>query len=240
MSNELDLRDYFQIVRKRIWWIVSFVLVITILVGGYSKFITEPVYEASTKIIVNRSADANSSIQQLNSDEVNTNIRMINTYKEIIKTPAVLDKVVEQHPEFGLTSDQLMKKIKVSSVNDTQVMTVIVNDPSYNLAAKIANAVSEVFKQEIPSLFNIQNVSILNQAKVDVEREPTPVSPNTPLNIIIAFIVSIMIALGLTLLLEYLDDTIKSESDVERYLGLPTIAMIAKVNPNESKVTTRE
>lgn len=239
MSNELDLRDYFNVIRKRIWWITGFVLAITILTGLYSKFIIEPVYQASTKIIVNRSTSNVSISQQLNSDEVNTNIRLINTYKEIIKTPAILDKVVEKHPEFGLTSDQLMGKIKVNSVNDTQVMTVIVSDTSYKLAAQIANAVSEVFKEEIPSVFNVQNVSILNQAKVDSVK-PSPVSPNIPLNVIVAFIVSFIIAVGLAFLLEYLDDTIKTEADVERYLELPTLAMIAKVNPDDSNLLSKK
>lgn len=234
MSNELDLRDYFQIIRKRIWWIIGFVMVITVLAGLYSKFIKDPIYEASTKIIVNRAVNSN-AIQQLNSDEVNTNIRLISTYKEIIKTPAILDKVIENHPEFALSSDQLMQKIKVNSVNDTQVMTVVVSDKSYKLAAQIVNAVSETFKQEIPNLFNVQNVSILNQAKVDVSNEPAPVSPNVSLNIIIAFIISLMLALGVSFLLEYLDDTIKTEADVESILGLPTIAMIIKMNPDEEK-----
>lgn len=234
MSNELDIRDYFQTIRKRIWWIVCSVLIISIAVGVYSKFIKDPIFEASTKIIVNRSSETDST-NQLNSDVINTNIRLINTYKEIIKTPAILDKVIERHPEFGLTSDQLMKKIKVSSVNDTQVMTVMVDDPSYQQAAQIVNAVSDVFKQEIPELFNVQNVSILNQAKLD--SNPSPVSPNVMMNVIIAFIVSLMIAVGIAFLMEYLDDTVKSEADIESVLGLPTLAAITRMNPEEIRAS---
>jgi len=236
VSNELDLRDYFQIIRKRIWWIVCFILVVTILAIGYSKFIKEPIYEASTKIIVNRTTDTNTT-QQLNSDVLNTNIRMISTYKEIIKTPAILDKVVENHPEFDINYEQLVRKIKVSSVNDTQVMTVVVSDSSYKFAAQLVNAVSETFKQEIPNLFNVQNVSILNQAKVELLPEPEPVSPNVLLNAIVAFVVSLVIAVAVALLIEYMDDTIKTEEDVERYLGLPTMAMIEKVNSKEKNVS---
>ncbi|THF80840.1 YveK family protein [Cohnella fermenti] len=230
MSNELDLRDYFLIVRKRIWWIVSFVLIVTIAAGAYSKFVKSPVYEASTKIIVNRSSSAVSS-QGLDLNEVNTNIKMIDTYKEIIKTPAILDKVVEQHPEFGVTADQLKGKISVSSVNNTQVMTLIVRDGSYEAAARMVNAVSAIFKEEIPEIFNVENVSILNEAKLDIS--PGPVAPNVPLNVIIAFVVSLMIAVGAAFLLEYLDDTIKTEEDVEAILGLPTLATIAKLQVDE-------
>ncbi len=235
MSNELDLRDYVHIIRKRIWWIVGFVIVVTLVAGIYSKFLKDPVYEASTKIIVNRSSD-DASQQQLDINAINTNIKMIDTYKEIIRTPAILDKVVEQNPQFHLTSEQLMEKIKVSSVNNTQVMTLAVTDTSYQQAAQIVNALSDVFKQEIPALFNVQNVSILNQAKLD--SNPGPVSPNVALNVIIAFIVSLLIAVGVAFLLEYLDDTIKSEADVESILGLPTLAAITRMNPEEIKAST--
>ncbi|CAI6087565.1 YveK family protein [Cohnella sp. JJ-181] len=237
MTNELDLRDYFRIIRKRLWWIVGIVLIVTVAAGLYSIYVKDPIYQASTKIIVNQtSAQAIASQPQLNSDMVNTNIRMIETYKEIIKTPAILDKVVEQYPQLQLTSEQLAGKIKVSSVNNTQVMTVGVTDLSYKKAAEIANAVSEIFRQEIPSIFNVENVSILNNAKLEPAQTPGPISPNIPLNIAIALIVSLMLSVGVAFLLEYLDDSIKTESDVEKYLELPVLASISKVNFDEHQV----
>jgi len=234
VTNELDLKDYFRIIRKRLWWIVGVVLIVTVTAGLYSKYVKDPVYQASTKIIVNQTATQVMANQpQLNSDMVNTNIRMIDTYKEIIKTPAILDKVVEKYPQLQLTSEQLASKIKVSSVNNTQVMTVGVTDLSYKKAAEIANAVSDIFRQEIPNIFNVENVSILNQAKLTPAQEPSPISPNIPLNIAIAFIVSLMISVGIAFLLEYLDDSIKTESDVGRYLELPVLAAVSKVNFDE-------
>lgn len=123
----------------------------------------------------------------------------------------------------------------MSSVNNTQVMTLVVRDNSYQRAAEIVNAISLVFKEEIPSLFNVENVSILNEAKVNPTVEPRPVEPNVLLNMAIAFIVSLMIGLGIAFLLEYMDDTLKTEADIEKYLGLPTIAMITRLGQDESK-----
>ncbi|MEK0313675.1 YveK family protein [Cohnella sp. 56] len=240
MTNELDLKDYFRIIRKRLWWIVGVVLIVTVAAGLYSTYVKDPIYQASTKIIVNQSASQVAANQQLNSDMVNTNIKMIETYKEIIKTPAILDKVVEQYPNLGLTSEQLAGKIKVSSVNNTQVMTVGVTDLSYRKAAETANAVSEIFRQEIPGIFKVENVSILNHAKIDPADQPGPISPNIPLNIAIAFIVSLMLSVGVAFLLEYMDDSIKTEADVERYLELPVLASISKVNFDEHQAGNAE
>ncbi|MNI75175.1 hypothetical protein D3C73_1313050 [compost metagenome] len=57
------------------------------------------------------------------------------------------------------------------------------------------------------------------------------------MNLAIAFIVSLMIGLGIAFLLEYMDDTLKTEEDIERYLGLPTIAMITRLGQEETKST---
>ncbi|NIK69227.1 Wzz/FepE/Etk N-terminal domain-containing protein [Paenibacillus sp. BK033] len=230
MSEELDLREYFLIVRKRLLLIVIFVLVCTVASGVYTKIFKDPIYEASTKIVVNRTNES-LAVGALDINAINSNIKMIETYKEVIKTPAILGKVAEKYPQLGLSAKELAKKIKVSSVNDTQVMTLAVQDVSYRQAAEIVNAISIVFQQEIPNIFQVQNVSILNEAILD--DQPAPVSPNVTLNIIIAFVVSLMIAVGIAFLLEYMDDTIKTEADVERYLGQPTLAMVARVEASE-------
>ncbi|AHV98603.1 YveK family protein [Paenibacillus sabinae] len=234
LSQELDLRDYFRIIRKRLWLIVGIVIIVCGIAGIYSVYIKQPVYEASTKIIVNQTPNQ-TAVAQLDLNQINTNIQLINTYKEIIKTPAILDIVASKYPQFNLTTDELMKKVNVSSVNNTQVMTLVVRDTSYSKAAEVVNAISLVFKQEIPDLFNVQNVSILNEAKVNPEQAPGPVEPNVLLNLAIAFVVSLMIGLGIAFLLEYLDDTLKTEADIEQVLGLPTLAMITRVGAEEAR-----
>lgn len=238
-AQELDLRDYFQIVRKRLWMIVSIVIVACVLAGVYSLYIKNPVYEASTKIIVNQTP-TQSTVGQLDLNQINTNIQLINTYKEIIKTPAILDVVAKDYPQFAITAEEMLKKVNVSSVNNTQVMTLVVRDNSYQRAAEIVNAISLVFKQEIPSLFNVQNVSILNEAKLNPPVAPGPVEPNVLMNLAIAFIVALMIGLGIAFLLEYLDDTLKTEDDIKKYLGLPTIAMITRLGQEETKTTEQQ
>ncbi|RJE83612.1 lipopolysaccharide biosynthesis protein [Paenibacillus sp. 1011MAR3C5] len=234
MTNELDLRQYLSIIRKRLALILSIVVICSAVAAAYSLYFKDPIYEASTKIIVNQTP-SQSATQQLDLNQINTNIRMIDTYKEVIKTPAILDKVVTQYPELGYTAQEIGRHIQVSSVNNTQVMTLVVEDVNYQRAAQTVNAVSNVFREEIQHIFKVENVSILNEA--DLNAQPGPVSPNVPLNIAIAFIVSLMLSVGIVFLLEYMDDTIKTESDVFEHLGLPTIAMISRMNPEEQKST---
>lgn len=231
MSKELDLRQYMAIIKKRLVLIILFVFVCTASAAAISVFLMNPVYEASTKIIVNQT-QSQLATGQLDLNQINSNITMIGTYKEIIKTPAILDKVAEQYPELGLTAIELANKIQVSSVNNTQVMTLVVQDVDYKQAAQVVNAVSRVFKEEIQHIFKVENVSILNEAVINAQ--PDPVSPNVPINVAIALVVSLMIAVGIVFLLEYLDDTIKTEADVLEFLGQPTLAMISRMNPEDA------
>ncbi|MDD9266229.1 YveK family protein [Paenibacillus sp. GCM10023248] len=238
---ELDLRDYFKILRKRAWMIAVIVLLATVTTTVVNYLFLRPIYEASTKLIVNKSSDQ-VGVSQVDINTVNLNIRLIETYKEIIRTPRVMDKVVADYPDLKISTEQLVNKVKVSSVNNTQVMTLVVQDPSYERAAKIVNAVSIVFQSEIPKIMKVDNISLLNEAK-DME-QPIQVKPNKNLNIAISFVVSLMIALGITFLLEYLDDKLKTEEEVMQYLGLPTLSMITKMRPedlqNQSKQTKEQ
>src|ERR1700730_10377604 len=75
VQTELDLRDYLAVVRKRLLLIVSIVVVVTAATGVYSLFFQKPVYEASTKIIVN-ATDSQTNVQQMDLNQVNTSIQM--------------------------------------------------------------------------------------------------------------------------------------------------------------------
>jgi len=223
---ELDLKELIYILRRRWFIIAAIVSVVTIAAGLLSIYVLKPTYEASTKIIVNGSNER-AGLSQLDLNSLNLDLRLIETYKEIIKTGAIMGLVAEQHPEFGLSANQLIQIVQIRTVNNSQVMTLTVEHEDHAKAVDIVNAVSETFQREIPSIMTVDNVSILDRA--EHRTDPSPVSPNIPLNIAIAFVLAFMLAVGLIFLLEYLDDTIKSEQDVKQILELPVLAEIIKI-----------
>ncbi|CAM3557383.1 YveK family protein [Marinicrinis lubricantis] len=225
----MEIKQYWNIIRKRLWMIVLLIIVSCTASAVYSIAVIEPQYQASTKLIVNPSNQTVSGNVDMQS--ISTSIQLIKTYKEIIRTPRIMDEVVEQYPELEATTSELISKVSVNSVNETQVMSVMVVDDSYERAAQIANAVSKVFQSEIPLLLKVDNVNILNEA--DPQSSAAPISPNTRLNIAISFVLSVMIGLGLTFLLEYLDDTVKTEKEVSEWLGVPALAVIPRVKSKD-------
>lgn len=231
---ELEIKAYLKILIKRSWIVFSIVAVITSLTAVYSLKYIQPVYEASVKLIVTKSQDLQ-GMQIIDNGSIDANIKLINTYKEIIKTTAIMDKVVSKYPDLGLDANELIETVNVNSTNESQLMTISVQDFSYARAAQIVNATGEVFRNQIPLLMKIDNVTVLNEANPDLN--PDPIKPNPKMNIIIGFVVSLMLAMGLVIMMEYLDDSIKSEDDIKTYFGLPTLGMISMVKSKELQST---
>ncbi|MDT9724517.1 lipopolysaccharide biosynthesis protein [Xylanibacillus composti] len=227
----MEFKKLFRILSKRIWLIALIVIVGCAISAVYSFFYVTPVYQASAKILVNKTDNGFVQAQPLNASEITANIMLVNTYKEIIKSRAIMDEVVAQYPQLNLTTDQLIRKVSVSSLNETQVMTISVTDFSHERAVLAVNAVSQVFQEQIPFLMRVDNVKILNEA--NVRDNPVPINSGPFVNMLISFIASLFLAVCLSLLLDYWDDTIKSEHDVTIVLGVPTYGVIQKIKPKD-------
>ncbi|RDU37133.1 capsular biosynthesis protein [Neobacillus piezotolerans] len=223
MEETISLKELLETLKKRLGLILTITCIAAIISGIVSFFILTPIYQASTQILVNQ----NKSEQAVyNYSEVQTNLQLINTYNVIIKSPAILD-IVKDNLKLGETVN-LNEKITVGSEKDSQVVNVSVQDPDPVVAARIANETASVFKEEIVKIMNVDNVNIL--AKAEVKENPEPIKPRPLLNIAIAIVVGLMAGVGLAFLLEYFDNTIKTEQDIDRILGLPVLGVIATID----------
>ncbi|WP_018708359.1 YveK family protein [Siminovitchia fordii] len=233
MEETISLRELMETIRKRLNLIVLITMAAVLISGIVSYFVITPIYQSSTQLLVNQ---AKSDQPIVNPGEIQTNLQLINTYNVIIKSPAILDQVNEDL-DLGMTVSQLNEKIIVQSEKDSQVVNVTVQDPDPNKAAEIANQISTVFQKEIVDIMNVDNVSIL--AKAEVGGNPSPVKPKPLLNIAIAFIVGLMAGIGVAFLLEYLDNTVKTEQDVEKLLELPVLGAIATFEDQDMQKMSR-
>nr|WP_255654818.1 Wzz/FepE/Etk N-terminal domain-containing protein [Cohnella sp. REN36] len=228
----VELKQYLKIIRKKLWLIALIVVVVCVLVGVKSYVFTTPLYQANAKIIVNQVSKSGGSAT-VNYSDVQTNIMLINSYKEIIRSAAILNKVVETYPDLKASPREMASNISVSSANNSQVMNLTYVDTSYREAAKKVNAIASVFKDQIPSIMKVDNITILNQAEENASG--SPINTNPIVTLLIGFVVSIMLALGLVFLLDYLDQTYKTEAELEEDLGLPVLASVTRIKKSDSK-----
>jgi capsular polysaccharide biosynthesis protein len=227
MEETINLKDLFGILKKRLVLIVSLALTAAILSAAVSYFYLTPIYQASTQILVNQAkVDRDGSI----TGDVQNNLQYINTYNVIIKSPAILNLVIDEL-DLNDTTAQLTGKIHVSSQQNSQVVNISVQDQNIENAVSIANTTAKVFQEEITKIMSVDNVSILAEAAVTEGQ--TPIKPKPLINIAIALIIGIMTGVGVAFLLDYLDNTIKNEQEIESILGLPVLGVIATIDDSE-------
>ena len=223
MEETISLRELFQVLRKRLWLIVLITIIAATVSAVISFFVLTPVYESKTQILVNQ---AKNDQQLYNNQTVQTNVQLINTYNDIIKSPAILDKVIKELKLDG-SAQSLSGQIQVTNAENSQVAQIIVQDTSAKRATEIANTTASVFKKEVPKIMNVDNVSVLSKATLG--ESASPVKPQPLLNIVIAVVVGLMVGVGLSFLLEYLDNTLKTEQDIENLLELPVMGVITTI-----------
>ena len=229
MEESISLKELFLTFKKRMWLIASITIVAVLITGLVSYFVLTPIYSASTQILVNQSKSEESLYQNY---EVQTSLQLINTYSVILKSPRILNEVIGEL-NLSMSADELNEEITVESESDSQVVNITVEDKSPTMAANIANTTAKVFQKNIANIMNVDNVAIL--AEATISDNPTPIKPQPILNMLIGLVVGLMVGVGLAFLLEYMDNTIKTEQDIENLFNVPVLGVIPIVSNKTGK-----
>lgn len=233
--EEIDLRELIHILKKRMAMIVLVTVIATLTSGVVSFFLMTPIYEASTEIIVNKSETSEQNV--INLQDIQTNLQLVETYSVVMKSPRIIDQVIHDL-DLPYTTEELHNKIQVNALDNSQVIAIRVQDESLEQAVAIANTTAAVFQEEVVEIMNVDNVQILNEAQV--KPDVSPVKPRKLLNVAIAFVVGAMTAVGIAFLLEYLDNTFKTEKEIEQILELPVLGTIAHMEKEDLTVKKKE
>lgn len=215
----IELKEILQIIRQYIKVLLIVPILFAIIGAAISIFLIDPVYEASTTLIVSQS---NNSGEAISKGDVDLSKSLIYTYAEMAKSNTVIDNTKKSLNIEELKSDS----ITVSPVRDTQILKITVRNTNPQLATDIANALVEEFTLEIARITKTENVSVVDVAKLP----ENPIKPNKLMNTVIAGVLGEMLILLVVFLKEYLDNTLKTEKDIEKYLGIPVIGTIPNFN----------
>ncbi|MZQ74583.1 MAG: hypothetical protein GT589_00295 [Peptoclostridium sp.] len=219
MEETIDLREYFEIVKKHMGMIALITILAVTVSAAVSFFVLAPVYETSTTLMVNKAKEDTS--RTVETQDIMLSRQLVTTYGEIAKSNVVLNSVIK---ELGLDMDSglLSEKITITPVKETEIMKITVSDTSPKLASSIANTTAGIFMGEVSRIMKIDNVQIIDRAEVPKE----PIKPNKLLNIAIAGVLGIMAGVFIAFLREYLDNTIKTPEDIEKHLDVQVVGMI--------------
>lgn len=224
MEEELDLRQIWEALKKRWVIIVSISLIAALTSGIVSFLILNPVYQASTTMIIGKKAvdeGSQQASQLLDNNVLQANKQLALTYSEIAKSRTVEENVIREL-NLPLTVEQLDGKVTVAPLKNTEILEIAVQDNDPQLAAQIANSTAKKFSDAVIKIKKVDSVSIIDQAVAPTK----PVKPNKARNVLIAFAAGLIASIGLALFLEFLDNTVKTSKDVEDILGIPVLGVI--------------
>jgi capsular exopolysaccharide synthesis family protein len=230
VNKNMDLRSLLLIFRKRLLFIIFVPLLCGLLAALVSKFLLTPVYEAKSLLMVTVASE------KLPQATLNTQIRpgtdagavpmpvlTMNTYLEHLRSEDVMNRVLININIPELTPGKLNRMINARIVKDSNLIEVKVQNSDPILAAQIANAVSHQYMQLMEEL-QFSSIMVLSSANI-----PTaPVKPLKTLNVAMAILFGAIVSLITALVLEYLDNTLKTPEDVNRLVDQTVLAVIPK------------
>lgn len=225
---EIEIVDIWRAIRHRLLFIFVMAGVAAIVTGLVNFYIFTPKYEAVTKVMVIK----HSSDKTIGYDDLVTSEKLLKTYSEIVKSNRVAEDVISSL-KLKVSPKQLMSQLKVQGNNESLITSILIVDEDPAKAVAISNEFSKISLDKWRSIMKMDNVYILDEAKLD--KKPTPVWPKPYLYMTMSFILAIMFGMGMAVFLEFMDKTIKTEEQIEQILHLPVLGVIPRVNSKEEK-----
>lgn len=223
-EENINISEIFEALKKRYKLIIGITLAFTLIAVVLSFFVIKPKYEVTTKLFIGKEANK-SQKEQYDNNDVMMYQKLLTTYAEIIQTDDLIQQGLNKG-HLNLELKDVKKSLKVTPRADTQILEISYTGTDKLQAVAAVKDITDVFIKESKKLIPNGNIQIIEKAKVPEK----PVSPNKKLNVLIAFVLGLMVSVGLSLLLEFMDNTYKSKEDVENYLDIPVIGTIPELD----------
>ncbi len=216
---ELDYGSIIMFLVKK-WWVILSVSLVCAVVGFcVSAFVLPDEYLASSRIYILNGP----STSAMSYSDYQISSQIAADYKVLITGRNVTTEVIEQL-DLDLTCEELEKKITVEALENTRVIEIAIRDTDPQQAMDIANCVRTVASTQIAQIMDVESVNLVYAADLPEE----PVGPDVLLITILSFVWGLFMVCFILSIVHYIDDTIRTEEDVEKYLGISIMGVIPK------------
>lgn len=212
---EIDLVALFFEYIRHIWAILGATIAGAVIAGVVTIFLLTPMYTSTSQLYIM----SNSSIVDLSSLQMSTSLTA--DYEEMIKTRPVVEKVIS-NLDLDVTYNELLSHVTISNEANTRIIRITVQYDDPVIARDIANEFASVSKKQIAKIMNVDEPRIVEPAIAAKEKS----SPSTSKNVIIGAMLGLIVAAGFFTIRFIMDDTVSNADDVEKYLGMNTLASI--------------
>jgi capsular polysaccharide biosynthesis protein len=223
---EIDLREILHVLRQNVIVIILITLICGLLGYIYATYFIELIFQSETMIYVTN----NSEEETVTYSDYQTSISLTKDYTIIVTSRPVMEQVIaELNLEY--TVDELADMIQVEALTDTRMIEITVSNEDLFLAQEIANQVRDVASERITETMEVDSINLVQDASLPITSTNTSVRNY----ILICGFIGLFVSTGIILLLYFLDDSIKTKDDVEKYLGISLLGSIPKIEDSQSK-----
>lgn len=228
----IDLQEVFALLLKKIHWILLSAVLVGAIGFVINWYVLKPVYQANAMIIVNTREEQNVVVT---NDQINSARQLVNTYEVILKSDTVMEQVLNALVNRGtvnygeMSVSKLKSSIKVSPVNSTQVMQVSATSTEQEQALAMVDEILTIAPSIIIRTVKAGSVEVVSYPKLN----SSPVSPKKVRNLALCIFGGAAAAAGVIILREILDNTVKTDEDIRKKLGLPVLGVIPKIRESD-------
>lgn len=224
---EIDLLEIVHLLLRKAWIILICFISGAIIAGGYTKLMIIPQYTASSMIYI-----LGSTTSIFSMADIQLGTELTGDFTTLAKSRPSLENVIEEL-ELDMTYSQLSSAVHIENLPNTHILKISVTNSNPELARDISNAMAESTANTIAEVMVTDKPSIAEKAITP----KAPSSPNLFKNIAKGALVGAVLAIAIIILFYLMDDTIKTEDDVKKYLQINTLASIPleKTKKNQRK-----
>lgn len=215
-EDVIDLLELAHVLLRK-WWVIALCFVIGAASAfGITKFTITPQYTASSMIYI---LSETTSVTSLADIQIGDSLAQ--DFMILGKSRPVVERVIRQC-DLDASYKEVVESIVFENPTDSHVLKISVTNPDPQLATDMANALAEATKEQIADVMGTDEPNTVEEAIVPAH----PSSPNTMKNTVLGALLGFVLACGVLIVLHLMDDTIKDEDDVKKYLQLNTLAAL--------------
>ena len=184
--------------------------------GVYNFLIAEPVYESTSQLYI---LTQSTSITSLADIQMGSSLAL--DYVELIKSRPVVEQVIE-NLDLDMEYEQMLGKLTVTNTADTRILKISIQDTDRSMTTQAANEFSTVAKKQISKIMKTDEPSVVEVAHLP----DAPIKPEKTKNVAIGFLLGAVLSALVVIVMYILNDSIKNQEEIERYLELNTLAAI--------------
>lgn len=227
---EIDLKELFFALLQKWKYIVFSALFVGVVTALVNLYVLVPQYASTAKLYILSKSTSLTSLADL---QVGTNLTQ--DYMVVINSRPVAEKVIS-NLKLEMDYEDLIGKVTVENPTNTRILNITVQDEKPEEAKRIADEFAEVSAEYIAEKMDQDPPNIIEKGFAN----PNPIAPSKTKNTLIGILLGGFLAAAVVIVIHILDDSIKTEEDIEKYIGLNTLAAVPESENSLSDGTAKD